>query len=137
MNLVSQMVQGIDPQAAKRAKREELTLADAWEHWKMHSEDRKKSWSEDERQWNAFLKPWASRRLSTIETRHVTQLHAKIGRENGQYAANRMLSLLSSLFNAAAGRNKGKRKMPGLGYTGLNPTEGVERFPEKKEGSLP
>ena len=51
----------------------------------------------------------------------MTALHAKIGRENGQYAANRMLALLSAMFNHAAH----------LGYEGGNPAHGVKHFKEQ------
>jgi integrase len=49
--------------------------------------------------------------------------HAKIGRENGQYAANRARALLSSLYNAS----------PRILSLNLNnPAKGVQRFPEQQ-----
>ncbi|MCJ7543596.1 MAG: site-specific integrase, partial [Phycisphaerae bacterium] len=60
-------------------------------------------------------------RLSQVRMADVAALHAKIGRENGHYAANRMLALLSAMFNYAVG----------LEYEGGNPTKGVKRFKEQ------
>lgn len=52
----------------------------------------------------------------------VQPRHGRIGRERGQYAANRLLALLSRIFNL------GNR----WGYAAENPAQGVERFHEVK-----
>jgi len=76
--------------------------------------------SEDERQYKAFLEPWARRRLGSIKRSEVVRLHAKIGSENGPYAANRVLSLLSAMFN----------KSREIGWEGKNPCKDIKRFKE-------
>ncbi len=59
--------------------------------------------------------------LSSITRTDVRTLHARIGKNHGHYAANRLLALLRSLFNRAGE----------LGYAGDNPTKGVRKFKEQ------
>jgi len=119
-DLLAKLAAGVDVQAAKRARREEATIATLWKHWEAVAKPRKRSWKEDERQYKAFLEAWACRRLSSVRKTDVQALHAKVGRENGSYAANRMLALLKTMFNRAGD----------VGYRGENPAAGVEKFPE-------
>ena len=110
----------MDVQAARRARREEPTLQVLWEHWETVAKGVKRSFAEDNRQYEKFLKPWANRRLSSIKKSDVASLHAKIGRENGPYQGNRTLALIRAIFNRAGD----------LGFAGANPAAGVEKFPE-------
>lgn len=116
---------GKDPHAERQAKRHEPRLADLWERWEVYmtAHKRSKSVGEDTRQYNTILKPLASRRLSSIDRAEIVKLHAKIGRERGRYAANRLLALLSAMFS------EGQRA--GL-VRGENPCRGIRRFKEEK-----
>lgn len=113
---------GVDPQAAKRAKRQKPTFAELWAHWQSHSQGRKKERSirEDNRQYAAYLQPWANRRLSTIRAQDVAALHSRLGTNSGPYQANRVLALVKSMFG----------KAEGIGWKGENPAKGIEKFPE-------
>jgi integrase len=116
------IAKGLDPHAQRLAKRREHTLQGLWEHWlEVHAKPHKRSWKEDQRQYEVFLKPWGSRQLSSIHKTDVQALHAKIGRENGPYAANRMLALLGAMY----------AKAPDIGFTGDNPTKGIVKFKEE------
>ena len=119
-DLLAQLAKGIDVQAARKARRQEPTIADLWRHWEAKAKPRKRSWAEDQRQYSKFLQAWAGRRLSSIKKADVRALHAKIGRENGPYAANRVLALLRAMFNTT----------DDLGYRGDNPAAGIEKYPE-------
>lgn len=119
---VGAMADGHDPQAERRKKRQEPVLADLFTHWlEVHAKAHKKSWAEDERQYNAYLADWGNRRLSAIARSDVQALHARLGRKNGIYTANRVLALLRAMFNEA-GRQ---------GWLKENPALGVQRFKEK------
>lgn len=121
--LLGEITKGVDPRNARRAAREEPTLADLFAHWlETHAKQHKRTWMEDERQYNVFLKPWASRKLSSIRKADVQALHAKVGTKNGRYAANRLLALVRAMFNKTAD----------IGYAGDNPTAGIKKFPEEK-----
>jgi integrase len=113
---------GANPQADRRAKRQEPTLGDLFAHWiEMHAKVHKRTWQEDERQYNVFLKQWAGRKLSSITKQDIQGLHARVGRDNGRYAANRLLALVRAAFNKAAD----------IGWTGANPTAGIKKFKEQ------
>jgi integrase len=113
---------GKDPQAERRADRHEQTLRGLLAYWlETHAKVRKRTWKEDQRQFDAFLKPWANRRLSAITKADVQALHARVGQDNGIYAANRLLALVRAMFN----------KAPDMGFTGVNPAVGVKKFKEE------
>ena len=120
--IVGNAADGVDIRAARMAARHEQTMAGLWLFWLEHAKTRKASWKEDERQYDAFLKPWAGRKLSAIKKSDVQGLHAKVGAKNGPYAANRMLALLKAMYN----------KAPDMGYRGDNPADRVQRFKEHK-----
>ena len=120
--MAGEIAKGRDPAAERRARRQSPTLEDLFTHWmETHSKLHKKSWEQDVRQYEAYLKPWAGRRLSSIKRGDVQRLHAKLGTENGIYMANRVLALLRAMYNRA----------DDLGYHGKNPTARVTRFKEK------
>jgi integrase len=119
-DLLAKLAAGIDVQVARQARRQEPTLDKLWKNWEAKAKPRKRSWAEDQRQYEKFLQSWSNRRLSSIKKADVRALHAKIGRENGPYAANRVLGLLRAMFNTA----------DDLGYRGDNPAVGIEKYPE-------
>jgi integrase len=120
---IADQVKGIDPAAAKRAKREAPTLKDLFEHWRdQHAKQHRKTWPEDQRKFDKLLTPWHKRRLATIKRSDVVRLHAKLGTDHGHYAANSVLSLLRAIFNKSAAD---------VGYEGPNPTIGVKKFRER------
>ena len=114
---------GIDVYLARRqSARHEHTLNGLWEHWLDYAKAHKKTWPEDERKYNAFLTPWANRRLSAIHKADVQALHTRVGKENGPYLANRLLDLVGAMFNKAGD----------IGFTGDNPAKGIKKFKEVK-----
>ena len=126
---LTEMAKGIDPAAVKRAKREEPTFGDLWAYWlENHAKQFKRpsSVKGDEWQYNKFLKPWASRKLSAVTHADAASLHKRIGNDSGPYQANRVLALVSSMY----GRNLEHSKA--IGYTGDNPAKGVRKFKEEK-----
>jgi len=122
-NRVSNAVaEGKDPQADRRARREELTFQRLWEHWQQYAQAHKKTWQEDERMYRLFLSPWANRKLSAIKKADVQGLHHRIALERGKYQANRLHELIRAMYNRARD----------IGYQGENPAFGVTRFSEEK-----
>lgn len=71
---------------------------------------------------NKFLSRWFKRKISSFERVEIERLHAKIGKENGIYQANRLLERIRSIFNKAIE----------WGWTGVNPAVGVKKFKEKR-----
>jgi len=120
--MTGELAQGKDPAADRRKARGETTLSELFSlYLEGHAKAHKRTWHEDQAQYERYLAGWNARRLSQVRQADARQLHAKIGKDNGPYAANRMLALLSAMFNYAAG----------LGYEGPNPVRGVRRFKEQ------
>ena len=117
------MAKGAEP-AIRRAKTGgRITLADLWVHYlDQHAKPHKRTWRVDEQRYNRHLKTWAGRRLVAISTADVQALHNRVGKESGQYEANRLRSLLHAMY-AIARRH--------LGYRGDNPVTNVQRFKEE------
>ena len=121
--MVGQLAAGIDIAVARQAERHEQTVAGLFNYWlDNHAKLHKKTWSEDERQYNTMMKHWASRKLSSIKKSDVQALHTKIGEKHGHYAANRLLALVRAMFNKASD----------MGFRGENPAKGVKKFREVK-----
>ena len=120
--LAGAIAQGNDPAQDRRKARGETTVSDLFTMYlEGHAKPHKRTWKEDQAQYDRYLAIWKARRLSEVRPADVTALHAKIGRDSGPYAANRMLALLSAMFNYAAR----------LGYDGGNPAHGVTHFKEQ------
>jgi integrase len=64
--------------------------------------------------------------LSSIDAGAIASLHTRVGEENGEYSANRVLAMLSKLFAFA------KMPLSRIGYRGDNPCKGIQKYPEQK-----
>jgi len=120
----AQIVQGIDPRKAKLEARAVSTFGElATDYLEMHAKQHKKSWREDQRQFETYLGPWKAKLLTSIGPADVAKIHSKLGKDNGKYVANRVLALLSAIFAFA----KSAR-----GWKGDNPCDGITKFAEVK-----
>lgn len=116
------IAQGENPGARRRSIRAEMTLGELLtEYMERYAKVYKKSWREDEEQFRRYLSGLRLHRLSTIRKSDITSLHGKVGRDNGPYAANRLVTLLRAMFNRAVD----------WGWEGANPAIGVTRFRER------
>ena len=120
----SVIAQGGNPAAERRSVRAEMTLQELLDTFlTLYAKERTRSWKDYESMFNLHLHGWRLRRLSSIRKADVVALHSHIGRTRGQYTANRVIELLSAMFNRA--RND-------WGYEGENPAAGVRSFKERK-----
>ena len=118
----STIAKGKNPQDKKRAIREEMTIGELFDlYLERHAKDHKKSWKGDEGQYNRYLTRWRNKKLSSVRKIEVQTLHAKIAKDKGPYAANRLLALLHTMFNKAID----------WGWEKSNPTSGIQRFRER------
>ncbi len=123
--MLGTLAQGVNPQNARRVLRQEMTFGEACTWFTNHySRSRKKhsSIEEDEGLFRRYLQDWSNRKLSSITRENISSKHIKIGKENGIYAANRMLALVSTIYNKALIGDK---------FDGKNPCIGIEKFKEK------
>ncbi len=117
-----QIADGKNPQQERKAARKDMTFGELFDHFmENHSKIHKKTWQEDQRQFDRYLKPFASRKLSAITSDDFAALHRRMGEKNGPYAANRMLALVSSMYSNG----------PESIRSHLNPAKGIKRFKEK------
>ncbi len=115
--------EGRDPAAERKAKRKEPTLAELWESYlELHAKPRKKSWKDDERQYNKYLPTLHNKRLSAITQTVVAKWHGQLAKDHGPIQANRCKALLATMFSKASAA---------VGYTGPNPAVGVASFSER------
>jgi len=118
------IAQGGNPAQERRSVRAEMTLAELFDTFLLlYAKERKRTWKNDEWTFNKYLHGWKLRKLSSIRRQDVIALHAHLGRSHGQYTANRVVELLSSMFN---------RARSDWGYDGANPAEKVRPFKERK-----
>lgn len=117
------IAKGENPNDKRRADRAEITFGGMFvEYLERHAKIHKKAWQEDEAQNKRHLSSWSKRKLSNITRNDIQKLHQEIGREKGQYTANRLLALLSIVFNKA--REFGLWEKP-------NPVTGIKKFREQ------
>ncbi len=121
---LANIAQGVNPAESKRKQRGELTLGELFDLFIEFRGEHKKasSLAEDKAIWKRYMIGWTGRKLSSIAHSDLQTLHAKIGKTNGKYAANRLLSLLSTMFRVAADHGEWKKE---------NPCRGVKAFAEK------
>lgn len=119
----AKIAQGKNPAAQKRAVRDEMTLGELFDTFlELYAKENKRTWKDDVGMFNCHLHGWRLRKISSIRRMDVIALHANIGRTSGKYAANRVIELLSSMFN---------RAIKDWEWTGTNPAAGIEAFKER------
>ena len=116
------IARGENPNESKRLAKAEWTLGEWFENYlEIHAKPHKRTWKADESQFKRYLQSWQHRKLSAIRKIDVQALHSRLGQEHGKYAANRLLSLLQTVFNKAIE----------FGWEKPNPVLGVKKFSEK------
>jgi integrase len=122
--LNAQIAKGDNPSAERRSIRKEMKLGEMFElYLERYAKKHKRSWQGDEWLFHKYLGQWANKSLSSIDHNDVDRIHSAVGKTHGKYAANRVLSLLSTIYNKALD----------WGWSGTrNPVKGVQRFEEEE-----
>ena len=122
--VTADVMDGQNPHRQRMSRRDSMTMGELWDDWRENDakgRKRPKSIKEDGGTWTRYLKSWNGKRLAEVSRQDVKRLHKSVGSNNGKYAANRMLALLSTIFNYAIAE----------GHMPDNPTKGVKRFREQ------
>ena len=119
----TELALGGNPNDTLRQQRQEMTFADLFTiYMERHSKQRKTTWREDQRYYDRHLADTlGKRKLSAITKKDISSVHSKIGKTR-QVHANRVLTLISSVF--------GRAIEYGL-WEGLNPCQGIKKFREQ------
>ena len=114
---------GANPASDQRLVRAEATLSELFQAYlEHHAKPYKRTWAEDQEMFRNHLNNWGPRKLSDISRMDVGTLHKNIGGKSGHYIANRIVRLLSTMFNKAIE----------WGWKGENPATKIKAFKEKK-----
>lgn len=117
-----QIAKGKNPQEDKRSIRDEMTFKALFdEYMERHSKKTKKTWKHDEQEITKHVSHWFTKKISTIRKADIQRLHEKVSRNNGLYAANRLLERIRGIFNKAID----------WGWKGTNPALGITKNKEK------
>jgi integrase len=97
------------------------TVGDAFDVWLAVAKHRKRSWDDDKRLWEIWLRqPLGRRPLMEVTTAELERISQRIGQAHPR-TANKCRALLSTVWNHAMRR----------GEAASNPVRFVERFPEQ------
>lgn len=116
-----QIAKGVNPDEVKRAVKEDLTLGELYHSVREHEFSAIKTLKNYDSIYRCHLEKCSDKRLAEITPFAVQGLHARIGKETGNHAANRALQLLGSLSSKAKVR----------GFDKPNPAAGIRQFREK------
>lgn len=120
--VITEMINGKNPNEEKKKIRAETTFGDTFEMFmERYSKIYKKSWKSDEREVSRFLSHWFKKKLSDISKQDIQDIHEEIRKKSGLYQANRLFERIKAIFNKAIE----------WGWEGLNPTQGIKKFKEK------
>ncbi|MEX2673401.1 MAG: tyrosine-type recombinase/integrase [Phycisphaeraceae bacterium] len=118
---LSGVYDGKNPAEERRQAHAAMTFAEMFDLYiEKHAKIHKRTWADDQANYDRHLKRWGSRRLDGIKRADVQQLHGRIGKDR-PVMANRVLALLSKVFNFAVT----------IGCEVPNPSTGVQRFKEQ------
>lgn len=116
---------GADPLAEREKERQGETVHDLCAAYMERHGNAKRSGSEDQRRIDRYILPaWGGLKARAVKRADIASLHAKIGKA-ASYEANRVLALLSKMFELA--------RRWGLVPEGHpNPARDIDRFKEQK-----
>lgn len=114
---------GIDPMAEKQRQKLEGTLKAFFYDWfiEQHAKKHNKAWRDVVDNFERHTAPLQKKALSAITKDDIRALHNNVGKKSGHYIANRILAMLTTMFNKAIE----------WGWDGTNPAHGIKKFKEK------
>lgn len=117
--------EGADPLAERERERQGETVQDLATAYMERHGDAKKSGTADRRRLNQYILPkWGATKARAITRADVAALHSRIGKAH-PYEANRVLALLSKMFELA-------RRWGFVPEGHPNPARDIDRFREAK-----
>lgn len=99
--ILLQIASGSNPAEIERQRKAEQTFHSLFtEYLERHSKPRKRTWYEDVSNYRLYLdKPLSSKKLSSITRQDIARIHHGITKAGYSTQANRVLALISSVFN--------------------------------------
>jgi integrase len=99
---LAEVIDGGDPLDSRQKAARGATMAALCNDFlKLYAKQRKKTWREDQRRIDRHILPnWGRIKIKSIKRSEITSFHTKLG-ETSPYEANRILALLSKMFEMA------------------------------------
>lgn len=118
---------GNDPLEEKQVKAKGKTVRDlCLEYIERHAKPKKRSWKDDQGRINNHILPeWGSRKADSIKRSDMAILHSRLGGEGHTYGANRLLRLISKMYDLA-------RQWGYIPEDYINPARDIQLFKEHK-----
>lgn len=127
----SAIAHGNNPNDKRRSARNELTLATLFdEYLERYAKVKTKRWADSQAIFTNHFAGFAKRKVSNLKKSDIQRWHADLGRNSGNYMANRCLQLLRAVINWGA--KEAAIIDPGTLDGGSNPATGIKPFPEIK-----
>ena len=127
------IARGENPATAQKRKHTEWTFVDAFNAYiERHAKHHNKTWMEEIKNYNRYLKHWANKKLSYITRSDIQRLHTRLGTDNGHVTANRTLELVRVIFNKAIFWEQHTTINPAIGITKYK-VQSRERFLQPNE----
>jgi integrase len=121
--LINKISDGIDPKQEKEKIAGEMSFSQIFDEFmEKHSKPHKKSWKDDQDKYRLYLSVLAKKKISLITKADVLELQTSWSKNSGIYTANRLLALLSTVFNFAINN---------FALSVANPCLGIKKFKEK------
>lgn len=119
---IGAIARGENPHRDRKAIRNEMTFGELFKKFiNEYAKQHKRTWKEDVRTYERYIINWESKPISSLTRDDVARTHTKIGKENGMYAANRLLALVRAVYNKAIEWE----------WQGQNPATHIKPFKEK------
>ena len=120
--LMSEISEGANPNSDKKKFRSEMTFDKLFERYlNEYAKPHKASWSGDLHYYEKFLRKLDNKKISDITRNDIERLHNQVKELSGLYSANRMLALMSKIYNKAID----------WGFEGANPALRIKKFKEQ------
>lgn len=110
-----------DLKEQKRRSSAELTLKELFEEYlERHAKKSRKTWRDMQAVFDRHLAQWSTRPISSITHSEVDALHGRLGKDSGEYMANRVLQLLRAMYNKGISWKLFDKDNPAAGITLFN-----------------
>ena len=120
--MINDITLGVNPKEEKSIQNNGQQFKDLINNYlERHAKLHKKTWENDVYMFNRYIASITNKKVRDISKAMVMDLHASISQKHGLYPANRVLSLLHTVYNKAIE----------WGYNGINPCNGIKKFKEK------
>lgn len=123
IEIISQINQGIDPKLERDKLRKEIKLEELFDRYtEEYAKKHNITWNAEVNRFKLHLSEVKDKKLSAITKDDIKRIFVRIGNQGKHHAANRMLTLVSSVYNHAISE---------WNWGGVNPAKGIKKYKER------